>query len=411
VGGTVRALVFETFGGPLVVTDVPEPACPADGVVVRVLATGVCRSDWHGWQGHDDGIRLPHVPGHELAGVVATVGPDVHRWAVGEVVTVPFVCACGECAACRAGEHQVCERQTQPGFTHWGSFAELVALDHADVNLVRVPDGMTPVTAASLGCRFATAYRALTVHGRIEAGQWVAVHGCGGVGLSAVMIAAASGARVVALDVSEAAREAALRAGAEVVVDPGAVGVDVGALAATEPGQVPSMTDRTRAAASVPDRARVAASVPDPAGVAASVPDRARVAASVPDPARVAALVVDVTGGGAHVSIDALGDPSTAVASVLGLRRRGRHIQVGLLLGDHARTALPMDRVVGWELEIYGSHGMAAHEYPAMLARVASGELRPDALVGRTISLDEAGAALEAMGRPGAGSGMTVVVP
>ena len=352
----MRAVVFESYGGDLEVREVPEPQCAPHGAVIRVDATGVCRSDWHGWQGHDDGIVLPHVPGHELAGTVVEVGSEVRAWVPGDVVTVPFVCACGRCTSCRAGEQQVCEEQTQPGFTHWGSFADLVAIGHADVNLVRLPEGMTAVTAASLGCRFATAYRALTVHGRVRAGDWVVVHGCGGVGLSAVMIASAEGARVVAVDVSAEARQAALKMGARVVLDPG-----------------------------------------DASG------------AEVADV--VARRVVEVTEGGAHVSLDALGQPSTALASVLGLRRRGRHVQVGLLLAEHARTALPMDRVVGWELEVYGSHGMAAHEYPAMLARVAAGDLRPDALVGRTIGLDVAGAALEAMSRPATTAGMTVVVP
>jgi len=350
---TMRAVVFEQFGGPLVLREVPVPTCPSDGVVVRVDATGVCRSDWHGWQGHDDGITLPHVPGHELAGTVAQVGPGVLRWRVGDAVTVPFVCACGACAACLAGEGQVCERQTQPGFTQAGSFAEFVALDHGDVNLVRLPAGMSAVTAASLGCRFATAYRAVTVHARPRAGDWVAVHGCGGVGLSAVMIAVAGGARVVAVDVAAAAREAATAFGAEVALDP--------------------------------------------AGCGSGTPEE------------VAAAVRAATGGGAHASIDALGLPATAIASVLGLRRRGRHVQVGLLLGPAARAGLPMDRVVGWELELYGSHGMAAHEYPAMLARIAAGELRPELLVGRVIGLAEAPAALAAMGERSESAGMTVV--
>ncbi len=358
---TMRAVVVERFGALPQVRRVPVPRCPADGVVVRVEATGVCRSDWHGWQGHDDGITLPHVPGHELAGSVAAVGPAVRAWTVGDRVTVPFVCACGTCPACRDGEHQVCEHQTQPGFTHDGSFAEYVALDHADVNLVRLPDGMTPATAAALGCRFATAYRALTVHGRPRPGDWVAVHGCGGVGLSAVMVAVADGARVVALDPSPAAREAARACGAEVVLDP----LD----------------------AAAPD--------PDPVAQAAAV----------------AGQVMAATGGGAHVSLDALGSPGTAVASVLGLRRRGRHVQVGLLLADAARPPLPMDRVVAWELELYGSHGMAAHEYPAMLARIAAGALRPERLVGRRITLEEAPDALAAMGTGDAAAGMTVVEP
>ncbi|KSW20218.1 alcohol dehydrogenase catalytic domain-containing protein [Cellulomonas sp. B6] len=347
----MRALVVDEFGVLPQVRDVPDPVCPPDGVVVRVAATGVCRSDWHAWQGHDDDVRLPHVPGHELAGTVVEVGPDVRGWRTGDVVTVPFVMACGACATCRAGDQQVCPHQTQPGFTQWGSFAELVALDHADTNLVRVPDGLSPVAAAALGCRFATAYRAVTVHAAVRAGHEVAVLGCGGVGLSAVMVAAAAGAHVVAVDPSPAARAAARDAGAHVVLDPGD-----------------------------------------------------------DDPAALAARVVDATAGGAHTSLDALGSPATAQAGVLALRRRGRHVQVGLLLRDDAWTALPMDRVVAWELSVHGSHGMAAHEYPAMLAAIADGRLAPSSLVGRTVGLDDAADALAGLARPGAG-GMTVVVP
>jgi D-arabinose 1-dehydrogenase-like Zn-dependent alcohol dehydrogenase len=96
----VRALVYDDFAGPLTVRDVPDPEPPPAGVVVRVGATGVCRSDWHGWQGHDPDVRLPHVPGHELAGTVVASGPDVRRARVGDRVTVPFVCACGRCPRC-----------------------------------------------------------------------------------------------------------------------------------------------------------------------------------------------------------------------------------------------------------------------------------------------------------------------
>src|SRR5690554_5771622 len=103
----MRAVVFDTFGGPMRVAEITEPQCPAHGAVIRVEATGVCRSDWHAWQGHDDGVSLPHVPGHELAGTIAQIGDDVLGWRVGHRVTVPFVCACGTCAACRAGEPQV----------------------------------------------------------------------------------------------------------------------------------------------------------------------------------------------------------------------------------------------------------------------------------------------------------------
>ncbi|WP_404380932.1 zinc-dependent alcohol dehydrogenase family protein [Knoellia locipacati] len=343
----MRAVVHTAYGELPTVGEVPEPTCARDGAVIAVRATGVCRSDWHAWKGHDP-VDLPHVPGHELAGTVAEVGADVTRWRVGDRVTVPFVCGCGVCEWCLAGEAQVCPDQTQPGFTGPGSFAERVAISAADVNLVALPDSVDFVTAASLGCRFATAFRAITAHGRLEAGQVLAVHGCGGVGLSAVMIGAALGATVVAVDVSEAALARARELGAAHVVD----------------------------------------------------------ASKDPDPA---ATIRELTGGGAHVSVDALGAPATAVASVACLRRRGRHVQVGLLLGSSSTPPLPMDRVVAHELELYGSHGMAAHEYPAMLALVEDGTLRPDLLVGDVIPLDGAGAALAAMDRPATSAGMTVI--
>jgi D-arabinose 1-dehydrogenase-like Zn-dependent alcohol dehydrogenase len=340
----MRAVSYAAYGMLPRLVDVQEPACPDDGVLVAVAATGVCRSDWHAWRGHDP-VPLPMVPGHELAGTVAQVGPAVTRWRVGDRVTVPFVVGCGQCAWCRSGEAQVCPAQQQPGFTGPGSFAELVAVAAADTNLVRLPDGMDAVTAASLGCRFATAYRALAVHGRVAPGQWLAVHGCGGVGLSAVHIGAALGARVVAVDVAPAALDRARQLGAEVTLDPREVDV--------------------------------------------------------------AAAVQEL--GGAHVSLDALGSPVTAVASVGCLRRRGRHVQVGLLLGDRSTPPLPMDRVVAHELEIYGSHGMPARDYPAMLELVASGALRPELLVGRVVGLAEAGQALAAMDHEAADAGMTVV--
>ena len=340
----MRAIVYDAVGAVPQLREVPDPVCPPGGVVVAVHATGVCRSDWHAWRGHDP-VTLPHIPGHELAGTVVEVGPGVTVAAVGDRVTTPFVNGCGSCAVCRGGDPQVCPQQTQPGFTGPGSFAERVALHAADTNLVRLPASVGFVDAAALGCRFATAYRALTAHGRVRPDQWVAVHGCGGVGLSAVAIAAALGARVVAVDVSAAALERARRLGA------------VETVCSTDP------VTEVRA----------------------------------------------LTGGGAHVSLDALGSPGTAAASVRSLRRRGRHVQVGLLL-DPAGTALPMDLVVAHELELHGSHGMAAADYPAMLALVTSGAVTLHDLVGAVIGLAEAPAALMAMDQPAAATaGITVV--
>jgi alcohol dehydrogenase len=311
------------------------------------MATGMCRSDWHAWAGHDE-IVFPHVPGHELAGVVAEVGAEVGRWRVGDRVTVPFVCGCGRCEWCRAGEAQVCPEQQQPGFTHWGSFAEYVALHAADTNLVAIPDQIDFATAASLGCRFATAYRALVARARVIEGEWVTVVGAGGVGLSAVMIAQALGGRVVAVDRNPEALAAASALGAEHTLR--ADGTDI-----------PS-------------------------------------------------AVADLTNGGSHVAMDAVGSEQTCADAILSLRRRGRHVQVGLLplLDGHPRV--PMARVIGWELDLLGSHGMAAADYPRMMALIEQGSLQPQRLIERTIGLDAAAAMLPGFDRATV-AGMTMVDP
>jgi D-arabinose 1-dehydrogenase-like Zn-dependent alcohol dehydrogenase len=350
----MKAVVYSGYGVMPEVAEVDEPACPADGAVIAVGATGVCRSDWHAWRGHDP-VTLPHIGGHEFAGVVAAAGAEVSQWRAGDRVTVPFACGCGRCELCLGGDAQVCPRQTQPGFTGPGSFAEFVAVHAADSNLVEVPSSVDFVTAACLGCRFATAFRAVTAHGRVRAGEWLAVHGCGGVGLSAVLIGVALGARVVAVDVVPAALERARELGAEVVLDGG---------------------------------------LADPAAAERSAAD-------------TAGVIEEVTGGGAHVSVDALGSEGTADCSVRCLRRRGRHVQVGLLLDGP--TALPMDLVVARELEIYGSHGMAARDYPPMMGMVADGTLRPGLLVGAVIGLEDAGRALAAMDGHSGTAGLTVV--
>lgn len=346
---TMRAAVFHSFGADLKVETRPVPVCPPDGVVVRVAATGVCRSDWHAWQGHDP-VPLPHVPGHEFAGVVAEVGAGVTRWAVGDRVTAPFVLGCGRCAVCREGDPQVCPEQSQPGFTYDGSFAEYVAVPQADFNVVRLPDSLGFAAAAALGCRFATAYRAVTAHGGVGPDQWVLVHGCGGVGLSAVTIATALGARVVAVDVSEAALERARALGAQEVL--------------------------------------------------LVAPDA--------DPGTVASSVREITGGGAHAGIEAFGSARAATASVLSLRRRGRHVQVGLLLGAESAPPLPMDRVVAWELSLHGSHGIAARDYTELFTLLDTHDVDLAGLVGRTIGLDEAGAALAGMTH-GSAPGLTII--
>jgi len=345
----VRAVIFDQFGGPVDVRSVADPVPSAGGVVVAVHASGLCRSDWHAWAGHDDGVALPHVPGHELVGVVSAVGADVRRWTVGDRVTTPFVCGCGSCQWCASGQAQVCPQQTQPGFTHWGSFAEYVALHAADANLVAVSDAISDAAAAGLGCRYATAYRALRARAAVKPGEWVTVIGVGGVGLSAVQIAVALGARVIAVDRTPAALALAQSLGAEHTVLADGV-LDVGA------------------------------------------------------------RVHDLTDGGSDVAVDAVGSPGTCSDAIHSLRRHGRHVQVGLLPNVDGHPAVPMDRVIAWELDVLGSHGMASVDYPSLLQLVEAGTLRPQEFVERVVGLSE-GARLLPVLDAAAPAGVTLIDP
>ncbi|MEU4162496.1 alcohol dehydrogenase catalytic domain-containing protein [Actinoplanes sp. NPDC026670] len=402
----MRAVVFDEIEGQPEVREVPDPAPPPGGVVVRVMATGLCRSDWHAWAGHDE-ITLPHVPGHELAGVVSAAGAGVSRWAVGDRVTVPFVCGCGRCSWCRSGQAQVCPDQQQPGFTHWGSFAEYVLLHAADVNLVAVPDQVGFEAAAGLGCRFATAFRALAGRAKVTEGEWVTVIGAGGVGLSAVMIARALGGRVIAVDRNPAALAVAAALGAEhtLLSSPVPTGASPSAaLSAT--GASPS------ASSSGPPAVGASPAVPlSAAGALLSVSPSGPPAVGLSEPVvSVPDAVAELTGGGSHVSVDAVGGEQTCADAILSLRRQGRHVQVGLLppVGGHPRV--PMARVIGWELDVLGSHGMAAVDYPEMMALIAEGRLEPQRLIERTIGLTEAAALLPVFERASV-AGMTMIDP
>ncbi|MBU6263250.1 MAG: zinc-dependent alcohol dehydrogenase family protein [Actinomycetales bacterium] len=340
----MRAVYFEKFNGPIEIRDIEVPYPAPNSVLIKVEATGLCRSDWHGYVGHDSDISLPHVPGHELAGTVAQVGNQVKNFKVGDRVTVPFVNGCGKCEWCISGNAQVCPTQSQPGFTQFGSFAEYVEIKNADFNLIHLPESISFEVAAALGCRFATAFRGLTAKAKVKSGDLVAVFGCGGVGLSAIMIAKAFGAKVVAVDLNETALNNANEIGADFAIH-----------ASEAISKIQSM-------------------------------------------------------GGAHISVDALGSQQTAEASVKSLRRLGKHIQLGLLLTEDGLTPMAMARVIGWELELIGSHGMAAVDYPEMLKMIVDGKLNPELFIKKKISLEEAPQALSQMNNS-IQDGITIIKP
>jgi alcohol dehydrogenase len=332
----MKAAIFENFGQPLSIQNVPDPTHQTDGVIIRVEANGICRSDWHGWMGHDSDVHLPHVPGHEMAGVIEEVGKNVRRWQPGDRITLPFACGCGSCEQCASGNQQVCDHYFQPGFTAWGSFAQYVEIRYANVNLVRLPDSLSFVSAASLGCRFITSFRAVVVQGRVAPGEWVVIHGCGGIGLSAIMIAHAMGAQVIGVDIKEESLQLAQSLGATTL-------------------NAKRQTNLIEA-------------------------------------------IREITKGGAHISIDALGSNETCSNSIMSLRKRGRHVQVGVMAADHKETPIPMGMVMFNELELIGSHGMQAHAFGPMFDMITAGKLQPAKLISRTITLEESPEVLENMG-------------
>lgn len=342
----MRAAIFRTFQGEIAIEDLPEPIPGEHAAVIDVKACGICRSDWHAWMGHDTDIQLPHVPGHELSGIITALGKSVTRFRIGQRVTVPFCCGCGTCHECLIGNSHICDDHSQPGFTHWGGFADKVLIEQADVNLVELPESIGFVDAASLGCRFITAYRALVDQARLESGQWIAIHGCGGVGLSAIMIAKSLGAKIIAVDVQTSRLDSARALGADVALD--ASSIDV------------------------------------------------------------VAAIHRITARGAHVSIDALGAPHTCFNSVACLAKRGRHVQVGLMLADESHPKIPMATVIAKELEIYGSHGMQPASYPEIFSKIATGSLAPERLVSDTVGLQR-GAELLMEFDTFPNSGMTII--
>jgi len=320
------------YRAELAIGQVPDPVCPADGVIVEVLACGICRSDWHVWVGADPDVSLPHIPGHEYCGVVVETGADVRRWRKGDRVIAPFILACGTCASCQSGQQTICADQVLPGFTTSGAFAERVAVAHADANLTRLPDSMDPTLAAALGCRVTTAWHALTGRAALRPGEWLGIWGGGGVGIAALMLGRAMGARVVLADVVPEKLEQAKTLGAEAVID-----------------------------------------------------------ARQDDPA---AAMRAATGGGVDLAIEALGIAETTANALKSLKKLGRMVQVGMPAGDQVQMTLPWDAVYSGQLAIYGTRGMPAHRYPSLLSFIEATGVDLSPMITRKVKLSDATAEL-----------------
>ncbi|WP_071797278.1 zinc-binding dehydrogenase [Natronohydrobacter thiooxidans] len=326
----MRAAVLREYRKDLSIEQVADPACEEDGVVLRTLACGICRSDWHGWIGHHPRVKPGQIPGHEYCGEVVEAGPRA-GWKPGDLVIAPFILACGSCPACRSGVSNTCPDQRLPGFAEPGAFAEYIAVAHAH-NLARLPEGMSPVLAAGLGCRVTTAFHALTDRANLRPGEWLAVHGTGGIGLATLLLGRALGARVIAVDVVPEKLEHALALGAEAALDARA--------------------------------------------------------------GDVSEAIRDLTGGGAHVSVEALGIAQTTNASLRCLRALGRHVQVGLPSGPHAQMEIDMSVIYQKNLALFGTRGMPAHKYPSLLGMIQAGLVDFTPMIAREVGLSKAGAEL-----------------
>lgn len=334
----MRAARLIGWRDPLEITTLPDPAPPKGGVVLDVLACGVCRSDWHAWSGADPDVTLPMIPGHEYCGEVVALGAGVNRWHVGDRVIAPFILGCGQCGECSAGHQTICAHQVVPGFTCNGAFAERIAVPHADANLSVLPDDLAPEIAAALGCRVTTAWQALIGRAKLAPGEWLAIFGGGGVGLSALLLGRAFGARVIVVDVVQEKLDYARKLGADAVVDAGR--------------------------------------------------------------GNSAEAVRELSGGGAHVAIEALGIEATTVAAMTCLRKFGRMVQIGMPTGENARMNLPMDALYSGQLSLLGTRGMPSWRYPALLNLIAGSQLDLSPLVTRKIALSMASDELAAFDHP-----------
>lgn len=331
----MRAAVVRKFDEDLSIETVADPNCPDNGVVLEVAACGVCRSDFHGWTGGHPKVVSGSILGHEYCGTVVEAGANAQH-KVGDRLIAPFILGCGSCPACHTGVSNTCANAIVPGFGAPGAYAEFVAVPF-DHNLVYLPEAMSPALAAGLGCRVTTAWHALTDRANVRAGEWVAVHGTGGIGLSALLLAKMLGAQVVVVDIVEEKLTHAMQLGADAAVN-----------AAT--------TDAAEA-------------------------------------------IREITGGGAQVSIEALGVEVTTNASVDCLATLGRHVQVGMPAGS-GQMQVNMRAIYSKQLAFFGTRGMPSWKYPTLLGMIERGQVDISPMVAREIPLSGASAELRAMHGP-----------
>ncbi len=354
----LRAAVLECTGGPLTVQELSLAPPERGEVLVRLRASGVCHSDQNAIDGTAE-TRCPAVLGHEGAGIVEAVGADVTRVAPGDHVALSWMPSCGTCEECLRDLPQLCStawpamaagglldgttRLSRNGdpvyhYSFISSFAEACVLPEA--SCVPIPADVPFEIAGLVGCAVTTGVGAVWRTAGVRPGERVAVFGCGGVGLSAVLGAAAAGAgAIVAVDIAPAKLEVARGLGAHDAVEWGA------------------------------------------------------------SPEETAAAVIEATGGGVDYAIEATGRPDAMLAAFLSTRARGAAVLIGIPPAA-ATLSLPALSIPRMERRVLGSlYGSSrpARDFPLTLDLYRRGRLPLDRLISHRLPLDEIGHAFELM--------------
>ncbi|HTT25714.1 MAG TPA: zinc-binding dehydrogenase [Thermoplasmata archaeon] len=330
MAATMRAAQLVGPGRALELTEVPRPVASPGEALVRVAACGFCHTDLHYL---DHGVLTAKPPpvtlGHEISGTVEAVGTPLEEDRIGQRVLVPAVLPCGRCGFCRSGRENICPDLRMLGNHLDGGFAEFVRVPVRD--LVPLPPEIDLERGAVIADALTTPYHAVVHRARVRSGEWVAVVGCGGVGINAVQFAAAAGANVLAVDLRAERLETARRLGAVETVDP------------------------------------------------AGVEDLGR-------------EVRRRTGGGVDVALEAVGTPKTVLAALSTLRRGGRLCVLGY---SDLTVALPLNRLMFFEYEIVGSLGCRPVDYPRVIELVRRGRVQVDPVVTMRRPLAEVNAAAD----------------
>ncbi len=338
----MKAAVFHGTGKPLAIEEVPTPEPGPGEVLVKVAACGVCHTDLHYL---DHGVptfkKPPLILGHETSGNVAAVGAGVEKWKEGDQVLLPAVYGCGQCVMCRNGRENICENMVMFGNNVDGGYAEYILAPAKDMFLL--PDEIPLIEGCIIADAVTTPYHAVVNRGEVKPGDRVVVFGCGGIGINVVQMAAAMGARVIAVDLSDEKLEWASKLGAAETINP--------------------------------------------AGIE-----------------RIDKTIRKMTDGGVNIAFEAIGLPETQEQAFACLRPGGRFVVVGF---SSKPMQLNTGRTMYLEMDVIGSLGCPAAEYPRVLALVQQGKIKVKELVTAQFPLDKINDAFDTLRR---GEGIRSVI-